>query len=156
MTADPQSLVLKGVTKVYREELGRGTYGSIYAVKYCGTICGAKEIRSSLVEGMGEVEIQQMLRLFMIECHQCSALRHPNVIQFLGIYYPSASAGSVQGRMQLPVIVTEMMADSLISLVDKCEKIPVHLKFSIVHDVSLGLCYLHNHDPPIVHRNLSP
>ena len=39
---------------------------------------------------------------------------------------------------------------------DKHEKIPVHIKYSIVHDVSLGLCYLHNHDPPIVHRDLSP
>ena len=39
---------------------------------------------------------------------------------------------------------------------NKHEKIPVHIKYSIVHDVSLGLCYLHNHDPPIVHRDLSP
>ncbi|XP_065905003.1 uncharacterized protein [Dysidea avara] len=58
--------------------------------------------------------------------------------------------------MRLPVMVMEMMADSLTSLVDKYEKIPVHIKFSIVHGVSLGLCYLHNHDPPIVHRDLSP
>ena len=48
------------------------------------------------------------------------------------------------------------MADSLTSFVEKHEKIPVHIKYSIVHDVSLGLCYLHNHDPPIVHRDLSP
>jgi len=53
-------------------------------------------------------------------------------------------------------MVMEMMADSLTSFVDKHEKIPVHIKYSIVHDVSLGLCYLHNHDPPIVHRDLSP
>ena len=39
---------------------------------------------------------------------------------------------------------------------DKHEKIPVHIKYSIVHDVSLGLCYLHNHDPPIIHWDLSP
>ena len=65
-------------------------------------------------------------------------------------------AGGVQGRMRLPVMVMEMMLDSLTSLVDKHEKIPVHIKFSIVHDVSLGLCYLHHHDPPIVHRDLSP
>ena len=58
--------------------------------------------------------------------------------------------------MRLPVMVMEMMADSLTSFVEKHEKIPVHIKYSIVHDVSLGLCYLHNHDPPIVHRDLSP
>ena len=154
MTTDLQGLVLKGVTKVYRQELGHGSYGSIYAVKYCGTICAAKEI--ILVEGLGEVEIQQTVESFIMECYQCSTIRHPNVIQFLGIYYPSATAGSVQERMRLPVMVMEMMADSLTSLVDKHEKIPLHMKYSIVHDVSLGLCYLHNHDPPIVHRDLSP
>ena len=59
-------------------------------------------------------------------------------------------------RVRLPVMVMEMMADSLTSFVKKHEKIPVHIKYSIVHDVSLGLCYLHNHNPPIVHRDLSP
>ena len=58
--------------------------------------------------------------------------------------------------MRLPVMVMEMMADSSTSFVNKHEKIPVHIKYSIVHDVSLGLCYLHNHDPPIVHCDLSP
>ena len=58
--------------------------------------------------------------------------------------------------MRLPVMVMEMMTDSLTSFVEKHENIPVHIKYSIVHDVSLGLCYLHNHDPPIVHRDLSP
>ena len=50
----------------------------------------------------------------------------------------------------------EMMADSLTSFVEKHEKIPVYIKYSIVHNVSLGVCYLHNHDPPIVHCDLSP
>ena len=85
----------------------------------------------------------------MRECRQCSTLRHPNVIQFLGVYYPTGAGGA--NRMRLPVMVMEMMADSLTSFVNKHEKIPVHIKYSIVHDVSLGLCYLHNHDPPIVH-----
>ena len=53
-------------------------------------------------------------------------------------------------------MVMEMMAGSLTAFVDKYEKIPIQIKFSIVHDVSLGLCYLHNHHPPIVHRDLSP
>ena len=154
---DFQVLVLNEVTKLDRKELGRGAYGRVYAVKYCGTICAAKEVHSILVEEVGEVEMRRTVELFMRECRQCSTLCHPNVIQFLGVYYPSvAGAGGVQGRMRLPVMVMEMMADSLTSLVDKHEKIPVHIKFSIVHDVSLGLCYLHNHDPPIVHRDLSP
>ena len=150
-----QSLVLKGVTKLDRKELGRGAYGRVYAVKYCGTICVAKEIHSILVEEVEDLEMRQTVESFMRECRQCSTLRHPNVIQFLGVYYPSG-AGGVQGRMRLPVMVMEMMTDSLASLVGKHQKIPTHIKFSIIHDVSLGLCYLHNYDPPIIHRDLSP
>ena len=149
-----EGLQLKGVTELNRDELGRGAYGRVYAVKYCQTICAAKEIHSILVEGVGQVEMQRTIESFMRECRQCSTLRHPNVIQFLGVYYPTGVGGA--NRMRLPVMVMEMMADSLTSFVDKHEKIPVHIKYSIVHDVSLGLCYLHNHDPPIVHRDLSP
>ena len=152
-----QGLILKGVTPLERDELGRGAYGRVYAVNYYGTICAAKEIHSILVEGVGQAQMQRTVESFMRECRQCSTLRHPNIIQFLGVYYPSVvGSGGVQGRLQLPVMVMEMMACSLTSLVDKHEKIPVLIKFSIVHDVSLGLCYLHNHDPPIVHRDLSP
>jgi len=160
-----QGLVLKGVTPLdSSDELGRGVYGKVYAVNYFGTICAAKEIHPVLVEGVGYAQMQRTARRtvesFMRECRQCSTLRHPNIVQFLGVYYPSAHsmeiAGDVQGKIRLPGMVMEMMADSLTSLVDKHEKIPMHIKFSIVHDVSLGLCYLHNHNPPIVHQDLSP
>ena len=148
-----QGFVLKGVTSLNRKELGRGAYGKVYAVKYCQTVCAAKEIHSILIEDIGETERTLATESFLRECLHCSMLRHPNITQFLGVYYPE---GDGANRMRLPVMVMEMMADSLTSFVDKHEKIPVHIKYSIVHDVSLGLCYLHNHDPPIVHRDLSP
>ena len=149
-----QGFVLKGVTSLNRKILGRGAYGKVYAVKYCQTVCAAKEIHSILIEDVGETESRRTIESFLRECRQCSMLRHPNVIQFLGVYYPTGAGGA--NTMRVPVMVMEMMADSLTSFVDKHEKIPVHIKYSIVHDVSLGLCYLHNHDPPIVHRDLSP
>ena len=116
--------------------------------KYFETVCAAKEIHSILVEGVGHVQTQRTIQSFMRECRQCSTLRHPNVIQFLGVYYPTGAGGA--NRMWLPVMVMEMMADSLTSFVEKHKKIPVHIKYSIVHNVSLGLCYPHNHDPLIV------
>ena len=149
-----RGLLLSGVTKLDRKELGRGAYGRVYAVDYCGTVCAAKEIHSILVEEVGEMEMQRTVESFMRECRQCSTLRHPNIIQFLGVYYPAEAVGG--RRMQLPVMVMEMMVDNLTSLVTKHKSIPIHIKFSIVYDVSLGLHYLHNHDPPIVHRDLSP
>ena len=151
---DLEKLELKGITSL-NKELGCGAYGKVFAVKYCEMICAAKEIHSTLLKGMGKAEMHQTIESFLRECHQCSTLRHPNIVQFLGIYYPP-EAGRDNRRMRLPVIVMEMMADSLTSFVDKYEKIPIQIKFSIVHDVSLGLCYLHNHHPPIVHHDLSP
>jgi len=50
----------------------------------------------------------------------------------------------------------EMMAGNLMSFVEKQQNIPVDVKFSIINDVALGLCYLHSHNPPVVHRDLSP
>ena len=149
-----KNLELKGIILI-NEELGRGAYGRVFAIKYCEMVCAAKEIHSILVEGVGEEEMHRTIGSFLRECHQCSILRHPNIIQFLGIYYPS-EVGGASRRMRLPVMVMEMMANSLTSFVEKFEKIPIQIKFSIVHDVSLGLCYLHNHHPPIVHRDLSP
>ena len=151
---DVQGFVLKGVTPLNHKELGCGTYGKVYTVKYRQTVCAAKEIHSILIEYVGDTERRVIIESFVQECRQCSTLRHPNVIQFLGVYYPTGVGGV--NRMRLPVMVMEMMVDSLTSFVDRYEKIPVHIKYSIVHDVSLGLCYLHNHDPPIVHCDLSP
>ena len=151
---DLKKLELKGITSL-NKELGRGAYGKVFKVKYYATICAAKEIHSIFLEGVGEAEMHRTIASFLRECQQCSALRHPNIVQFLGIYYPTEVGGAIR-RMRLPVMVMEMMADSLTSFVEKYEKIPIQIKFSIVHDVSLGLCYLHNHHPPIVHRDLSP
>ena len=146
------AVVLTGVTSL-NQELGRGAYGRVYTVKYCEMICAAKEIHPILIEDVGETE--RTIESFLRECRQCSSLRHPNVIQFLGVYYPTGESGAAN-RMRLPVMVMEMMAASLTSFVDEHKKIPIHIKYSIVYDVSLGLCYLHNHDPPIIHRDLSP
>ena len=145
-------LVLKQITEIDREELGRGTYGRVYAVNYLGKICAAKEIQlkiyTNLVRKVGQVKIQESV---IQACIQYSKLRHPNVIQFLGVYYSTRSVG-----VTLPAMVVEMMTCNLTSFVDNHQDIPVHIKYSIVHDVSLGLRYLHNCDPPIVHHNLFP
>ena len=115
-----EGLQLKGVIELNRDELGRGAYGRVYAVKYCQIICAAKEIHSILVEGVGQVEMQRTIESFVRECRQCSTLRHPNVIQFLGVYYPTGESGA--NGMRLPVMIMEMMADSLTSFVNKHER----------------------------------
>ena len=144
-----EGLILTGVQPLSRE-LGRGAYGRVFAVKYRGVTCAAKEVHSDLVQG------QRIVDMFLRECEQCSRLRHPNIVKFLGVYYPAGGAE----RVRLPIMVMEMMAQNLTSFVekfmDKQDNIPTHLKYSIINDVALGLYYLHSHTPPIIHRDLSP
>ena len=45
---------------------------------------------------------------------------------------------------------------SLSHFVESNSSIPVHNVLSILHDISLGMWYLHNRDPPLMHRDLSP
>ena len=89
----------------------------------------AKEIHSILIEDVGKAARRLTIQSFLRECRQCSMLRHPNVIQFLEVYYPTGVGGA--NTIRLPVMVMEMMADSLTSFVDKHEKIPIHINIQL-------------------------
>ena len=130
------------------ETLGSGAFGKVSEVDYDGKLCAAKEIHSLLLHA-SESEVNKVRDDFLYECHLWSTLRHPNIVLFLGIYYPFTRESG------LPIIVMEKMKYNVTSLIESYEDIPMLVKLSMLHDVSLGLNYLHNHTPPIVHRDLS-
>ena len=76
-----------------------------------------------------------------------SLLRHPHIVQFLGVCY-------LQGS-RLPVLLMEKLPTSLDDLLEQHKEIPLDVKHSILVDVSRGLVYLHCRDPPIAHRDLT-
>ena len=132
------------------EEIGRGAYGKVYTVKYCGLICAAKEIHSILVgDDVGEEERRHVKEGFLRECHHCSALKHPNIVRFLGIYYPNRDSN-------IPAMIMELMDESLVSYMKKLSKDALMKKGSILIDVAEGLSYLHAQTPIVIHRDLSP
>lgn len=142
-------VIPKSRVKFTGETLGSGAFGKVSEVDYGGKLCAAKEIHSLLLQLASETEVNKLRDDFLRECHLWSTLRHPNIVLFLGVYHPSADESG------LPVIVMEKMKYSVTSLIESYEDIPVFVKLSILHDVSLGLNYLHNQNPPIVHRDLS-
>ncbi len=77
-----------------------------------------------------------------------SQLRHPNLVLFLGI---------CEGLHMLePMILTELLPYSLYDLLEVKKHdldLPDVLDFS--SDIINGLDYLHRHQPPIVHRDIS-
>ena len=136
-----------------KAELGRGSYGRVFAVQYLGSSCAAKEIHSTLIDYATTAEEKKALKEnFMRECYHSSLINHPNIVKFIGIYYTKLS----DLRIDLPIMVMELMDASLKAFIEKnLSNIAMEIKLSILHDVSLGLSYLHGHHPAIIHRDLS-
>ena len=134
------------------KELGRGAYGKVFTVDFLGLPCAAKEIHSLLIDGVSPEEKKAIKDGFIRECYHSSLIRHPNIVQFMGVYYAKPS----DSRTDLPIMVMELMDTGLTSFIEKNQsKIATKIKLSILHDVSLGLSYLHGRRPAVIHRDLS-
>ena len=135
--------------------IGAGAYGSVEEVEIPGAKCAAKKIHEIFQDRrqIPEELIQKASREFVQECQLMSTLRHPHIVQFLGVCFLPGS--------RLPALVMERLLTSLHEILDPEPPpetkpyIPVALKRSVLHDVARGLSFLHSHSPPIIHRDLS-
>ena len=140
--------------------IGAGAYGSVEEVAIPGAICAAKKIHDFLhdTSQVGQAEIRKATTQFVRECQLMSTLRHPNIVQFLGVcFFPGS---------RMPALVMERLLTSLHDLLDPeidpppppdAPKpfFPLGLKCSILYNVANGLAFLHEQSPPIIHRDLS-
>ena len=125
--------------------IGVGSYGSVEEVSI-PVKAAAKRIHSHLQHD------DDLVAQFKKECRMMSNIRHPNIVQFLGVCNLPDS--------RLPALVMERMLTNLHSLLQPEPPSPpshphASLKFSILCDVASGLAYLHGQSPPIIHGDLS-
>ncbi len=93
------------------------------------------------------VQIEKWVTDFVEECRLMSQLRHPHIVQFLGVcYLPGA---------QLPVLLMEKLQTSLENLLETSPRIPIDLKVHLLTGTGRGVVYLHSRTPPISHCNLT-
>ena len=76
-----------------------------------------------------------------------SQLRHPHIVQFLGVAYLPGSP--------IPVLLMEKLQTSLDSLLETSSNIPLDVKVHLLTGTARGVVYLHSHTPPIAHRDLT-
>lgn len=138
---------LLSVVEIGRE-LGRGSYADVFLVSHLGLPCAAKRYHLARKE-TDKVELDKVLRCFEHTCEVLSQLRHPNIAQFMGIYFDPTSVAS------LPVLVYEQMSTTLTKCIDKYGLLPNQIGHSILKDVAMALCYLHGQSPPIAHKALN-
>ena len=134
--------------------IGGGAYGTVDEVAF-PVAAAAKTIHPILQGGLSKAASE-----FVRECQLMSTLRHPNIVQFLGVtFFPGS---------KLPALVMERLLMSLHDLLDPDPDTPpprdavlplaffsMALKCSVLQDVARGLAHLHGQSPPIIHRDLS-
>ena len=137
---------LSGVKVTGRPSLGMGAYGSVEPLELNGMLCAGKKIHDVLVD-VGNEGADTIATRFVEECKLMSELRHPHVVQFLGLCIAPSSP--------LPILVMEHLYCSLDDLLESTPSIPLYMKRSILRDVALGLAHLHSRNPAIIHRDLT-
>ena len=130
-------------------KLGRGADATVYEVDWNGTVCAAKRLHDALLEDEWPGGADKLISNFEAECLTWSKLRHPGVVQFLGVY--------LEGKSRLPVLVMEKMDTSLRRYLESHskEEFPLHQKVFVLRQVTQALAYLHSQNPPLVHHDLS-
>ena len=143
----------KNVQLFKDQSLGIGSYGAVCKAKCDDLLCAAKIIHPTLFDptALNQIAPQREHRLpirrFEQECEFMSAIRHPNIVQYLGMFRDTADT-------HLPVLLMELMDDSLTHFLESAtHPIPYHIQVNICHDITLALSFLHSNN--IVHRDLS-
>ena len=141
---------VKGVEESPKSEeaqIGSGAYGHVFKVNINGVERIAKKLHKTFVKKVSAREKKAITSKFRAECIILSKLRHPNIVQFVGVHYG-------KGGMTDLTLFMEFLSSDLDKFLSTHPNLPPPLKLSILRDISSGLVYLHC-EPPIVHRDLT-
>lgn len=122
---------------VFDKQISEGGYGIIYKGKWRETTVAIK---------LFKIESEGAVRDFFSECAAMEALRHPNIVMFLGACTKPPNLAIVLeycGRGSLWSTIQNL--DVQLSWEDR-------RRFAL--DTAKGVHYLHSCHPPIIHRDL--
>ena len=132
---------LMGVKVLNDQIISCGPFTADIELEYVGLKCIGKKIHQALfMQGEAAAKVRQLKE----QCHLLSQLRHPNVAIFFGLFF-----------QQSPTLVMECVPYNLAACIEQYGILPNKVSYSILHDVALGLSYLHNQTPTIIHGELT-
>ena len=131
---------------VIGQERDRGSYGAVYSGELDGKPVVIKRIHQILLQAPNN---DKLLREFYHECRVLSAVRHANVVSFIGAYWDEDT--------KEPLLVMEAAKENLKEYLERNKgRINVDRQVAICSSMAEGLGFLHAREEPIVHRDLKP
>ena len=132
--------------QLFRDEcLGSGAYGKVCKAKLNELLCAAKLLHAILFES-DDPQSPTIQRRFVQECQILQMIRHPNVVQYLGVTHDPQSG--------LPILLMELLDENLTDFLERSDgPIQYHVQVNLWYDIALALTYLHSKH--IIHRDLS-
>ena len=141
----PHHFHFRNIRLFKTDSLGTGSYGAVCKAMCDLLPCAAKLLHPILFQNSGSMAQSPRSR-FEQECHFLNAMKHPNIVQYLGTTQDPDSG--------LPVLLMELMDESLTHFLERSHQpLPYHVEVTLCHDIALALDYLHSND--VIHRDLS-
>ena len=127
------------------QPLGHGAYGAVYKARCDQLPCAAKVLHPTILDptdpGAGVI-----MERFQQECNFLEHIRHPNIVQYLGM--------TREPESRLPVLLMELLDESLTKMLEHSQQSLAYcVQVDICQDIALAVTYLHSND--IIHRDLS-
>ena len=145
--------LIKDIKICTNEIIGKGSYAVVRIAIYHGTKVAAKKLHSIFFEGVDPKEYKGILQLWLNEFKIMHSLRHPNIVQFYGVFNADNPSGmSLNGNSY---IITELLEKSLQARNLEKPRLTIRHIIDIAMGIAAGLCYLHNRQNPIMHRDLA-